>query len=127
MGYQTPAELFDAVVDSRNRGDLATYVACYEPTATIIPQPGMVAHGHEAISAFLSFFTSLRPAFTVVKREFIEGFAVALHLSSWTLSGTDKDGSPVLWRGRTCDVLRKQTDGTWLVAIDNPWGTALLD
>lgn len=26
----------------------------------------------------------------------------------------------------TADVLRRQADGNWLFAIDNPWGTQLL-
>lgn len=124
--YKTPAELFDTVVDARNRGDLTTYVGCYESTATIVPQPGTVAHGHEAITAFLAFFVSLKPTFTVSKREFVEGADITLHLSAWTLDGIDADGEPFQWNGRTCDVLRKQADGGWLVALDNPWGTALL-
>jgi ketosteroid isomerase-like protein len=87
----------------------------------------MVGNGQEALSAFLDFFVSLRPTFTVVKREFVKGEDVTLHLSQWTLSGTDPSGQPLDWAGRTCDVLRRQGDGTWLVALDNPWGTALLD
>ena len=127
MLYATPSELFDSVVSARDRADAETYVGCYEVDATIVPQPGTVAHGHLAIRAFLEFFTSLRPSFTVVKRTFIEGPEVTLHLSEWTLDGTDAEGKPFRWSGRTCDVLRKQADGGWLVAIDNPWGTAVLD
>jgi ketosteroid isomerase-like protein len=127
MTYKTPAALFDAVVASRNRADEAAYLECYETTATLVPQPGTVVHGHEALKSFLAFFASLHPTFTVLKREFISGDEVTLHLSSWTLTGTDPSGSSISWTGRTCDVLRKQPDGTWLVALDNPWGTALLD
>ena len=43
MLYTTPAELFDAVVDSRNRGDVEAYLNCYESNATIVLQPGLVA------------------------------------------------------------------------------------
>ena len=64
---------------------------------------------------------------TVVRREFIEGPEITLHLSAWTLTGTDADGKSIAWEGRTTDVLRKQSDGNWLVSLDNPWGTALLD
>ena len=127
MGYSSPSSLFDAVVELRNRGDLAGYLACYEKTATIVPQPEMRGNGYQALEEFLNFFTSLSPTFTVVKREFIGGGEVVLHLSSWTLTGTDREGLPINWSGRTCDVLRKQADGSWLVSIDNPWGTALLD
>ena len=127
MPYPTPVALFDAVVDSRNRGDLATYLGCYEPTAVIVMQPGTIASGEDALRGFFAFFTGLEPTFKVISREFIEGLNVTLHLSAWELSGTDADGKPIEWSGRTTDVLRKQEDGNWLVALDNPWGTSLLD
>jgi ketosteroid isomerase-like protein len=127
MPYATPAELFDAVVDSRNRGDIETYLGCYEPNATIVLQPGSVARGHEALRGFFDFFTALKPSFKVRRREFVDGADITMHLSEWTLTGVDANGTPINWSGRTCDVLRKQSDGGWLVALDNPWGTALLN
>ena len=127
MAYLTPAALFDAVVASRNRNDLAAYLGCYEHNATIVQQPGAIATGQEALQKFFAFYQSLRPTFTVVRRTFIEGPEITLHLSAWTLTGTDSDGNQFAWEGRTTDVLRKQSDGSWLVSLDNPWGTALLD
>lgn len=127
MSYSTPALLFDAVVKSRNDGDLATYLSCYETDATIVIQPGTVASGQDGLRGFFAFFTSLKPIFTVVRREFIEGSHVTLHMSDWTLTGNDGSGQQIAWTGRTTDVLRKQPDGSWLVSLDNPWGTALLD
>lgn len=56
MLYTTPAALFDAVVDSKNRGDVEAYLDCYESNATIVLQPRSVASGHEALRGFLSFF-----------------------------------------------------------------------
>jgi uncharacterized protein (TIGR02246 family) len=127
MPYSTPALLFDAVVKSRNEGDIETYLACYEPDATIVMQPGAVASGEEGLRGFFNFFASLKPTFTVIHREFIEGSKVTLHMSQWTLTGTDGTGTAIAWNGRTTDVLRKQDDGNWLVSLDNPWGTSLLD
>lgn len=125
--YGTPAELFDAVVDARNRGDLERYLGCYEEGATIVLQPGTVGSGQEALRGFFAFFTGLKPTFTVVRREFVEGAEITLHLSDWRLTGVDAEGAAIAWSGRTSDVLRRQGDGGWLVALDNPWGTALLD
>jgi ketosteroid isomerase-like protein len=127
MSYPTPALLFDAVVKSRNEGDVDTYLSCYEANATIVIQPGTVAAGETGLRGFFAFFTSLKPTFTVERREFIEGENVTLHMSAWTLTGVDPSGQAIAWSGRTCDVLRKQSDGNWLVSLDNPYGTALLD
>ena len=127
MPYSTPELLFDTVVKSRNEGDLDTYLSCYESTATIVIQPGSIAVGHDGLRAFLALFTSLKPTFTVERRQFTQGENVTLHMSAWTLTGVDPSGKAIAWSGRTCDVLRKQDDGTWLVSLDNPYGTALLD
>jgi ketosteroid isomerase-like protein len=48
---------------------------------------------------------------------------LALLHCRWALSGTGPDGSPLNLSGTTADVVRRQADGTWLFAIDNPWGT----
>lgn len=127
MTYLTPAALFDAVVDCRNRNDLAAYLGCYERDATIVPQPGVVSTGQQALRNFFALYQSMKPIFTVVRREFIEGPELTLHLSAWTLTGTDADGRPFVWEARTADLLRRHSDGNWLVSLDNPWGTGLLD
>jgi hypothetical protein len=41
----------------------------------------------------------------------------------WSFSGTGSDGNAVNMTGKSADVLRKQSDGSWLFVIDNPWGT----
>ena len=51
---------------------------------------------------------------------------MALFCSKWSLTGTGPDGKPMQLGGLSSDILRRQADGTWLIAIDNPWGTAIL-
>lgn len=41
---------------------------------------------------------------------------LALVHTRWSLEATAPDGA----------ALRRQPDGRWLIAIDNPWGTAVL-
>jgi ketosteroid isomerase-like protein len=51
---------------------------------------------------------------------------LALYCSKWQLKGSSEDGSPIQYEGTSTDVLRRQADGSWLIAIDNPWGAAIL-
>jgi ketosteroid isomerase-like protein len=44
-------------------------------------------------------------------------------LGEWSFEGTSPDGTPVRLGARNADVLRRQADGSWRFAIDNPWGT----
>lgn len=48
---------------------------------------------------------------------------LALVISGWSFNGTGTDGNPVSLTGTAADVLRQQSDGTWRMIIDNPWGT----
>jgi ketosteroid isomerase-like protein len=47
-------------------------------------------------------------------------------ISRWTLTGSRQDGSPLEMTGQTSDVVRRQADGSWRLAIDNPFGDAAL-
>jgi ketosteroid isomerase-like protein len=38
----------------------------------------------------------------------------------------DPRGESVVLGGESTDVLRRQPDGRWLIAIDDPWGARVL-
>jgi ketosteroid isomerase-like protein len=49
---------------------------------------------------------------------------LALLITEWSINGTEPHGKPINLTGRGTVVLRRQSDGTWLIIIENPWGTA---
>ena len=59
-------------------------------------------------------------------QQVIESGDVALYLGRWNLRGTDPAGKAVTMGGQSTDILRRQKDGRWLIAVDNPWGAQLL-
>ena len=49
---------------------------------------------------------------------------IALLITEWSINGTESDGKPISLTGRGTVVLRRQqSDGVWLMVIENPWGT----
>jgi ketosteroid isomerase-like protein len=48
---------------------------------------------------------------------------LALVISVWSFNGTGSDGKPVIIAGKVTDIIRQQSDGTWRILLDNPWGT----
>ena len=118
MLHPTPAALMTALLAARSAGDLAAATACYEPDAHVVAQPGRVLAGSEGVRAFNASAMGLPLKFH--ERRIVEAEGVALHLSRWTLAAEDGTASA---EGVTTDVLLRQPDGSWLVAIDNPWGT----
>ena len=103
-------------------GDLDALVDLYEPDAAFVPQPGKPVSGREAIREALRPFLALAPSMTADIERVLVGGDSAFVANRWTLSGTQPDGSSVELAGVSADVLRRRPDGSWGIAIDDPWG-----
>lgn len=125
MDRSTPQQAVEALVAARGRQDVEGAMSFYEPGATIVLEPGKTVSGSEAIKAFVEATIGLPTTFG--NRTVVESGDLALHLSEWTITQPDEAGGTRRITGRTTDVLRKQSDGSWRMVIDNPWGVALLD
>ncbi len=102
-----PQELERLLIDRQWAGDIEGMVALYEPTAVLDDGEGQLAIGKEQIRAVFAKYHDRGVKFSrgqqsaaIVSRD--------LALTSTCLS----DGSV------TAEVARRQTDGTWLWAID---------
>ena len=103
-------------------GELEALVALYEPDAVFAPTRGESVRGREAIREALRPFLALEPRMTGhIERVLVAG-ETALVANRWTLTGAQPDGSPVELGGLSADVLRRRADGSWGIAIDDPWG-----
>ena len=108
--------------DRLSAGDVDGAVALYEENATFAVRPDEVVCGGEAIRAALAQFAALEPRMEGEKVKVLEAGDTALVVNRWTLRGTTPDGQALEMAGTSADVLRRQDDGRWLVAIDDPWG-----
>ena len=123
MPARTPEELPPLFAQAFGAHDLEAALALYEPEATLIPQPGQVVTGTEAIREALSGFLALKPKFESEFKKAFQVGEIALLFSEWTLSATDPNGNAIEMEGRTTDVARRQSDGSWLFVIDDPYGS----
>jgi uncharacterized protein (TIGR02246 family) len=123
---QTPVDIVNQLTRAINSGDLTAAVRLYEADAILVVRPGHVARGTAELREALAGFVALRAALTSEAQHVLEAGDLALYLGRWSLRGTDPTGTPVLLGGESTDVLRRQADGRWLIAIDDPWGTQLL-
>lgn len=126
MSGQSAIDTVNKLTEAINRGDLNAAVALYESQATLVAEPGKLAKGTDAIRTALQDLITLRPTLKGETHQVIEGENLALFCSKWRLKGTAPDGKPVEMGGTSSDVLRRQADGSWLIVIDNPWGTEIL-
>jgi len=126
MEQPNPVETVKNLMEAINQGDLDRALSFYEPTAILIAQPGNLARGRDEVRAALQGFISLKPSLKGHAHQVVEAGDIALYCSRWILIGTSPEGKHVEMSGISSDVLRRQTDGHWLVAVDNPWGTSIV-
>ena len=101
----------------------------YTEDAVLVVKPGLEVQGKEAIkNAFIKiaeyFKNSIIP--TQGKMLMIEAGDTVLVLSQTLLDADNKNQSEFSMERRATYVYRK-VDGKWLCAIDNSYGTSLLD
>jgi uncharacterized protein (TIGR02246 family) len=123
---RTPRDTVNALVEAINIGDPAAAAALYEPDGLLVARPGQIVRGRAQVQAALAGFVALKATLRSEAQEVLELGDLALYLGRWSLSGIDPNGQPVELRGESTDILRRQSDGRWLVAVDNPWGAQLL-
>ncbi len=89
-------------------------------------QPGMRVEGTDALREAFGHFISSSPNITVTGHNVIQAGNIALHSSTWIMTGKAPDGTAFEQTGFSTVVLRKQPSGEWLMVIDNPFGDLLL-
>ena len=105
-----------------NNADLEAILALYEPQALFVNTDGAVMHGHKEIRrAFAAVFAS-GARIRLETAGIMEGTdGLVLMHGRWLLSGNGPDGEAFEQRGTSAEVLRRQANGSWLYAIDNPF------
>ena len=114
-----PEDLHAALAAAYNAGDLEGVLAFYDPDAVFVIKPGEVSDGPAQLRAALQRLVEFRGQLTIHPDSFVRSGDIVLALGSYTLSGHRRDGTPVNRESRFADVLRRQPDGRWLLAVDN--------
>jgi uncharacterized protein (TIGR02246 family) len=114
-----PQDLYPALAAAYNAGDLEAMLALYDPSAVFVMKPDQVTSGPDELRAALERLLALRGRLTVAPHSFTRSDDLMLVLGTFTLTGRRHDGTPLERAARFADVLRRQPDGRWLVAVDN--------
>jgi ketosteroid isomerase-like protein len=104
-----PQDLGQMFLERANAGDVSGVVALYEPGAVLAFPPGQITVGAEAIREVYERFLASRPVLAS------EGQSPPLVNGDVALTSTRLPGG-----GATVEIARRQRDGTWLWAIDQP-------
>jgi uncharacterized protein (TIGR02246 family) len=123
MSKVTPEEVLRSVTECINTGNLDSLMMLYESDACFASRPGQFIKGRDGIRQSILGFVNMRGKLESKIKRVFQASDLAPVISEWSFSGTGPDGNPVNLASTATDVLRQQSDGTWRVIIDNPWGT----
>jgi uncharacterized protein (TIGR02246 family) len=121
-----PLDTIKKLREAMDKGDVETALSCYQDQAVLIEQSGNIARGRDAIRTVLEGFVSLKLSLRGEAHQLVEAGDIALYCSRWMLVGTSPEDKHVEITGISSDVLRRQNDGQWLIAVDNPLGTSIV-
>jgi ketosteroid isomerase-like protein len=103
-----PEDLSRLILERLNAGDVDGLVALYEPDAVLALPDGQLANGTDEIRGAYQRLVAGRPFEPGTPRP-------TLHSGDLALTSTRLANGTV-----TVEVARRQPDGTWLWAIDQP-------
>lgn len=121
MSAETPRSVHEAFEAAFNAGDLEKIVALYEPNAILVSESGKAVRGHDAVREMLQKFLAVSQKLTLQIAGCFQIDEIALLSSEWQLSGIDTKGNAVQLAGQMADVVRRQSNGSWRIIIDNLW------
>jgi len=117
-----PQDVHPALAKAWNTGDVTKIVTLYENEGILIPQPGQSVSGKVKLKEALLGFLSTKGVFEIETVYCIQAGDVAMSRSIWSIT----DNGVLKIKATGTELLRKQKDGTWLMAVDNPFGADAL-
>jgi len=116
-GQQAILKTISTMTSSFAAGDLDGVLTTYEEGAVVVSAPGQPVRGSEELAAMFRQFIETGIDFDYGKHDVVIAGDIGLHLMKWTSATPDGDQSAL-----SVAVLRRQTDGSWLMVIDHPFG-----
>lgn len=122
MKVFNPEDMNSAFAEAFNSGNVEDLIALYEPGAVLVPRPGQVVEGVQAIRVALLELLALKGRMRSENQYALVQGDIALLRAKVHLVGTGPDGGRLEINNHTAEVVRRQPDGSWLYIIDHPYG-----
>jgi uncharacterized protein (TIGR02246 family) len=122
MAAQRPEDLHPLFAEAFSSGDLEGITGLYEKSAVFLDRSGRLAKGANEIREVYRPIFAGKAKMEVETRKIVQAEELALMIGRWTITASGADGNALMRSGVGADVVRRQPDGTWLIAIDNPYG-----
>lgn len=105
-----------------NAGDVDGLASVYEDGAVLLPEAGATVADSADLRGVIKAYLDLKGTITITASKALVKGDLALTHSRWRL---EIPGAEAM-EGTSAEVARRQLDGTWKYAIDNPYGVEVL-
>jgi len=123
MTAWTPEDCDRLLCECLAHGGLDRIVELYEPQATFITETRETLIGHAAIREWFAPMATARPRLVADLTQVVRsGEDLAMIYNDWTMTITPPGGASTEMSGRAIEVVRRQADGSWRFALDDPYG-----
>jgi ketosteroid isomerase-like protein len=119
----TPEDLLNSQVEEFNKGNISFLMTLYENDACFVSKPGHVVKNLESIRSSFQSIIDMGGKLQAKPKRVLRAGDLALLITEWSINGNEPNGKPINLAGKGTVVLRQQSDSSWLMAIENPWGT----
>jgi len=124
---QNVLNAIEKMTEAFQNKDIDKVMAFYEPNAVVVFEPESPVSDTNVLREMFQGMSMVNPVFTYSGHEvFITG-NIATHIAPWKMTGKAPDGTEINQSGLSIAVLRKQEDGKWLMILDNPHGSFLMN
>lgn len=120
--HQDVLAVVQTMTEAFHEGDIEAVMASYEPLAAVAFERGTAMSDDASLRQMFDAAFQMQPRFVYAGHEVIVCGDLALHIAPWRMRGTAPGGAEVHQEGLSVAVLRRQSDGRWLLVIDNPHG-----
>jgi uncharacterized protein (TIGR02246 family) len=123
MPARNPEECDQLFAQHMNAGDLDALIALYEPGSTLVQRDGRVVTGTGAIRANFEPVFARKPHIVceIVKVVTNDVKDLASVHNDWRVVMRGDDGRTIEVSGKAIEIMRRQANGSWRFAIDEPY------
>jgi ketosteroid isomerase-like protein len=118
----TPNEVLPKIVKLVYAGAFDEAMQLYADDCVMIEKPNVVLKGKNAIRQSLQTMVDSGNVLSVQMQDAVVVGDIAYSISDWQMT---KNGVTIAV-GKATDLLRRTSDGKWLMVLDNPFGASAL-
>ena len=101
-----------------NSGNVATVLQMYDTTGIIVPEPGKPVSGDDKFEESIKAILSIKGKMEIKTVYCLQAGDIALGRLEWSIT----DGDEVKISAKGIEVMKRQTDGSWKIVIDQAFG-----